>query len=361
MPKNSDKIEEKSTEASPKLTWTLAICTYNRPHFLLRTIEFALLQSRSPAEIVVVDASDDWDVNRDRVTMEFTSTWSEVRLVYVPAKVRSLTFQRNQAMLLATSDIVFSLDDDIYMFGNAAENILQIYEADDDHIVSMVAGHFASSAPGTECALEQTVEPASSIAGRLRIWLENKLTLDGHFVTYEEEVDRSPLPPDVRAAGASVGGLINGGRTTARRKWAQETGWSELLRYYSSHEDSDFSYRMSLKGRLVHANNARFFHADGNEGTRSRYLVNLIRVRNLMALHVLYSQNRWRSAFRLSKSFLKFVFLYMLIDPAQKRFSFPTVRAYLFGLVQIPVFLFWPFNDFSAWYTHLQEKMYGVK
>jgi hypothetical protein len=47
------------------------------------------------------------------------------------------------------------------------------------------------------------------------------------------------------------------------------------------------------------------------------------------------------------------------IDPLRKRFTFPTVRAYLLGVVQIPVFLFWPFKDFTAWYTELQEKMYG--
>jgi hypothetical protein len=35
------------------------------------------------------------------------------------------------------------------------------------------------------------------------------------------------------------------------------------------------------------------------------------------------------------------------------------VRAYLLGVLQIPVFLFWPFRDFTAWYTDLQEKMYG--
>jgi hypothetical protein len=39
--------------------------------------------------------------------------------------------------------------------------------------------------------------------------------------------------------------------------------------------------------------------------------------------------------------------------------SHAPVRAYLSGVLQIPVFLFWPFRDFTAWYTELQEKMYG--
>ncbi len=355
-------MTDETTSSQPRQqTWTLSICTYNRPQFLIQTLGFALSQSRPPAEIVVVDASDDWASHRDLVTRKFADHWHQVRLVFVAAKVRSIAFQRNQAMSLATSDIVFSIDDDIYMFEDAAECIMRIYEADIDRKIAMVAGHFTLSAPGEEVSLERRISTVPALGERLRSWVENQLTLDGHFVPYEDEVDRSPLPAPVRAAGASVGGLINGGRTTARRVWASETGWSELLRYYSSHDDSDFSYRMSQKGRLVHAMEAGFFHADGNEGTIGRYKTNLIRVRNLMALHAIHSHNRLRSALRLSWSFTKFTVLYMLIDPAQKRFSLPTVRAYLYGLVQIPVFMFWPFKDFSDWYTKLQEKMYGTR
>jgi len=355
-------MTDKTTSSQPRQqTWTLSICTYNRLHFLIQTLEFALLQSRPPAEIIVVDASDDWIAHRDCVTRKFADHWQYVKLVFVAAKVRSIAFQRNQAMGLATSDIVFSIDDDIYMFEDAAEFIMRIYEADIDCKIAMVAGHFTPNAPGDEVALEQQTSNPSALSRRLQSWIEDQLTLDGHFVPYDGEVDRSPLSASVRAAGASVGGLINGGRTTVRRIWAKETGWSELLRYYSSHDDSDFSYRMSQKGRLVHAMDAGFFHADGNERTIGRYRINLIRVRNLMALHAIHSQNRLRSALRLTLSFIKFAVLYTLIDPAQKRFSLPTVRAYLYGLVQIPVFMFWPFKDFSDWYTKLQEKMYGTR
>lgn len=355
-------MTDKTTSSQPRQqTWTLSICTYNRPQFLIQTLGFALSQSRPPAEIVVVDASDDWASHRDLVTKKFADRWHHVRLVFVAAKVRSLTFQRNQAVHLATSDIVFSLDDDIYLFEDAADRIMRIYEADSDCEVAMVAGHFTPGAPGGKVFEERQVTIRPTLGRQLRHWVENQLTLDGHFVSYGDSVDRSPLPAPIRAAGASVGGLINGGRTTARRVWASEAGWSELLRYYATHEDSDFSYRMSQRGRLVHATGAGFFHADGNESTASRYRINLIRVRNLMALHAIHSQNRLRSALRLTLSFIKFAVLYTLIDPAQKRFSLPTVRAYLYGLVQIPVFMFWPFKDFSDWYTKLQEKMYGTR
>lgn len=356
-----DTTTDAKTIAVPLLDWTLAICTYNRLHFLVRTLSYAVVQTRPPAEVVIVDASDDWEAHRAEVQRRFADYWEDIRLVYVPADVRSLTFQRNQSMRLATSDIVFSIDDDIYLFPDAAERIMQIYEADTGCEVAMVAGHFTSHAPDDEAAEPATDLPAPvlGLRGRLLGWLEDQLSLDNHFVPYDGRVDKGPLPPAVEAAGGSANGLINGGRTTARREWAVKTGWSEILRYYSTHEDGDFSYRMSRRGRLVHATQAGFFHADGNDSKASRFRINTIRVRNLMALHAIHSNARAGSAIRLALSFLKFALLYCAIDPLRKRFSFPTVRAYLLGVVQIPVFLFWPFRDFTAWYTELQEKMYG--
>jgi glycosyltransferase involved in cell wall biosynthesis len=326
---------------------------------LVETLSYAVAQSRRPKEIVIVDASDDWQAHRAEVQRRFARNWNEITLIYVPADTRSLTFQRNQAIRLATSDIVFSLDDDIYLFADAAERIMDVYEADTENEVAMVAGHFTQHAP-VAGPLAATEGPRG-LNARLQGWLEQQLTLDKHFVPYGAKVDCSPLPPAVRAAGASADGLINGGRTTVRRAWAVENGWSEILRYYSTHEDSDFSYRMSRFGRLAHATQAGFFHADGNDRATSRYRINTIRVRNLMALHVIHSDARGRSALRLAQSFAGFALLYAAIDPIQKRFTFPTVRAYIFGLVQIPVFLFWPFKDFRAWYTALQEKMYGTR
>lgn len=345
------------------LNWTLTICTYNRPHFLVETLHHALRQTRLPAEIVVVDASDDWQGHKAQMEERFADQWGEVVLIYVPAEVRSLTFQRNQALRLASSEIVFSLDDDIYLRPDAAEKIMQGYEADTQEEIAMIAGFFVDGVetPSENGFAANPAAPAPARKGCLRRFLERQLTLDSHFVPYADPVDRGAAPAAVSVHNIVANGLVNGGRTTFRRKFALESGWSELLRYYATHEDSDFSYRMSYHGRLLVAPDAGFFHADGNEGTASRYRVNTIRVRNLMALHVLHSPNKPRSALRLALSFGKFLLLYLLIDSLQRRFTYPTARAYALGLMQIPQFLFWPRADFSNWYTAYQEEMYGTR
>lgn len=341
------------------LTWTLTICTYNRPHFLVETLKYALQQTRPPAEVVVVDASDDWADNRARMEAEFKTEWKTVALTYVPAEVRSLTFQRNQALGLATSDIVFSLDDDIYLYPDAAEIVLDVYEADTDCEVAMVTGKFTSGPYNPHATTHHPDALSEEPQSKIKEWVENQLTLDNHFVPYAEPVEMSPVPTSIAHLNVYPSGLINGGRTTFRRKYAEESGWTELLRYYATHEDSDFSYRMSQFGRLIVAPDADFFHADGNEGTASRFRINTIRVRNLLALHAVHSPNRVRSALRCGASFTKFMSLYLVIDAMQKRVSFPTARAYAYGIAQIPLFLFLPIPNFEQWYVDLQERMYG--
>lgn len=340
-----------------QLDWSLTICTYNRAHFLVETVRCALAQTRRPLEIVIVDASDDWQGSRAALLERFKDGWGDVGLTHVPATVRSLPFQRNQALCLASADIVFSLDDDIYLYPDAADVIMRGYEADKDEQIAMIGGHFTH---GPYDADAPTVEDAIDVPRRgLRAWLEDQMSLENHFVPYGPPLDRSPPSDTIADMGILSAGLINGGRTTFRRKFGDQVKWSEFLRYYATHEDGDFSYRMSLQGRLFNAPKAGFFHADGNDSTFKRFRVNTIRLRNLMALHRVHSQNRVRSALRLAVMMLRFIALYLLIDPAQRRFSLPTVRAYLFGLIQIPVFMFYPYRDFQAWYVQLQEKMYA--
>lgn len=353
------------TNDAVTLSWTLAICTYNRPQHLLPTLGFVATQQRLPLEVVVIDASDDWATTREQVLKVYPELWEKVRLRYEPAKVRSLTAQRNQALSIAEGDIVFSLDDDIHLFPDTAQRIMNAYEADAAEDISMIAAFFVEPGPGAIGATA-TTDPdlplqKSGPKHRVEEWLRSQLSLDKHFVPYWDPLPDAPLQNRAMSKGLMAGGLVNGGRTTFRRKFAVESGWSEILRYYATHEDSDFSYRMSQKGRLAVMPEARLFHADGNEGIYRRYRVNMIRVRNLMALHRVYSNNRLRSSLRLAASFLFFAGLYAIIDPMQKRFSLPTMRAYLAGVVQIPWLLYKPSRDFKAWYVALQERMYRVK
>ena len=46
---------------SKSLTWALVIATYKRENILLRCLQLAAIQTRLPKEIIVVDASPDYE------------------------------------------------------------------------------------------------------------------------------------------------------------------------------------------------------------------------------------------------------------------------------------------------------------
>lgn len=349
-----------------KLKWALIVCTYNRADFLLECLRHALNQSRLPSEIVIVDASDYWQETRDKITERYSKRWEEVSLIYRPAEIRSIPFQRNQALDLTTAEIIFSLDDDIYLEPTAAEEIMTAYDSDTDKEIAIIGGRFTESAPssqGLEPKPVQVKDVNPNIFLRsLKTRLENQLTLQKHFVPYSRPIRfDGPPPSNVKTAELHPSGLMNGGRTTFRRCYGIQSKWSTLLRYYATHEDSDFSYRTSFFGQVLVAPKAGFFHADGAEDRPDRFRTNSIRVQNLMALHRVESDNRIRSAFRLVFSFLRFTGLYLLIDPARGRYSLPIARAYLWGAVLVPYYMFFPFKNFKSWYTDKQEKLYGAR
>lgn len=348
---------------SCELSWGLTIITYNRVEFLVECLKYALQQTRLPAEVVVVDASDDWQQNHQQIASLYADAWQTVRLVYKSADVRSIPFQRNQALALTEADVIFSLDDDIYLHPDAANIIMQGYEKDTKGEIAMIGGHYVDEHPGQQ-QVEEEGTPAEPIEGRrgllshIKTRLEEQLSLEGHFVAYGKLVRPIDPPESVQGMRLFGGGLLNGGRTTFRRSYGIQCGWSELLRYYAIHDDSDFSYRVSHFGQVLVAPDAKFFHADGAEARPDRFKINTIRVRNLMALHRSYSKNRLRSAGRLLASFGFFTAFYLLIDFAQRRYSLPSARAYALGALQVSQFMFYPFKDFSAWYINKQEQMH---
>lgn len=318
-----------------------------------------MLQTRLPSQIVVIDASLDWKQHHARMLSELD--WpSAVSLIYQPARIRSLTAQRNQALALATSDIVFSLDDDIFLYPDAAEIIMKVYEADSACEVSMVTGNFTFHPYGQMEKQASRAVPVANrgLASQVNAWLEAQMTMDSHFVPYGVSIDRGPVPISLAPLNVFPCGLINGGRTTFRRKIGVEVRWSEFLRYYATHEDSDFSYRMSAHGRLVVAPDAKLFHADGNEGRLSRYQRNCIRTCNLAALHVAYSGNRLGSFSRCFFSFFRYMSIYVMIDLAKMRVTLPSARGYAYGIVHLPLFFLRKRSTVQQWYLAKQEKMY---
>jgi len=89
------------------LNWALVIPTYKREAVLQQCLLFAAQQTYPPKEIIVVDASPDWEKTQAHIIREIVAKYPEIDWQYVRAKRASSAAQRNQGIELATAEIVF--------------------------------------------------------------------------------------------------------------------------------------------------------------------------------------------------------------------------------------------------------------
>lgn len=80
--------KEDMSDSGAGLTWALCVATLNRIDALETCVRCALAQTRSPAEIVIVDASDTWAEHRERIAAVVGGR--EVPLRHLKAERRSL-------------------------------------------------------------------------------------------------------------------------------------------------------------------------------------------------------------------------------------------------------------------------------
>jgi len=121
-------------------SWALVISTYNRKDVLLRCINTALTQTVPPAEVIVVDASADWEANREQVERAVAPSHPRVKFEYREARQKRLPAQRNQGIELATADVLFMIDDDSLMYPDCAEEILRVLPEVDVFVAGLGTG-----------------------------------------------------------------------------------------------------------------------------------------------------------------------------------------------------------------------------
>jgi GT2 family glycosyltransferase len=335
----------------------LVLCTYERPDMLERCVRLALRQSEPPAEVVIVDASERWQDSHRRIADLLARERPRAPLSYEPARVRSATHQRNQALALSSAEIVFAIDDDALLYPDCAERIVDVYARDPECRIAAVGAVEVRHPPDEPAPDLPDAGAPGGLAASAREWLERQFHVQRLFVPYERRGrGEAPLPPQWgdRLLATPV---LNGFRLTYRREYGLRVGWSELLRYYSLFDDADFCYRLSAHGRIVVALDARVCHLQAKGGRLSRATVDRLRVMNLLALHRIHARRRLSSGLRLSGSFLRLALLYALVDPLRGRLTLPSARAYLRGIALAPRILSRPLEGFEQWYASRQREV----
>ncbi len=347
-------------------TWALAVATYERREDLCTCVELALSQSRPPAEVVVVDASRDFDGNKAAIE---AVVGQQVPLIYVKARRPSAAVQRNQCADLASADVVFLIDDDSLLFPEAAARVMQVYDADVEGRVAGVATKLAPTPPpvdGQPVAEQQDepVGPHGGIAftayghnhGKLGQWLRKVLKSDQLFVPYDDEFPSHELTSALLALPVGPRTLMAGMSMTARRQLVVEERFDEELPDRGP-EDSDLSYRLSRRGALLTRFDAHIHHVGSPTGRLASSVRSAVDAVAPLMLHGKYSTDRNRSL-RRSKSMLRRRMLMgVLKDLRFGRLSLPTAKGFWIGLRAVQPLLGRPREEADRWFAAWKQRI----
>jgi GT2 family glycosyltransferase len=318
------------------LSWSLVVATLHREECLLRSLRKNVQQSRPPKQVIVVDASADWERVRDRVLREVAPTLPGAEWIYLGAARRSLPYQRNRGLELCTSDIIFYLDDDAFMYGHCAEKIMRVYESDEREAVGGVS---AALAPMHEPPLASV--PA--VEATTSLWREKLFALwdqEHLFLPYDGHYHEQPLSTKQRQQGLVARSLFHGCRMTFRTSAVRAVGGSdEVLLRTAFGEDCDLSYRVSRNYALVMEPSALLFHEQTPVARAKRALNTTLILLNAIALYRLHAPAERQRKRRIFGFLSKRLALDIFRDGLRGRLDAPCVRGALRALRHVPALL----------------------
>lgn len=231
----------------PQPSISCVVPTLNRRDDLLAFAETLVGQSVLPQELILVDAGDLPDLDRQ---VERVLKGSGIRLRYVRSAAGT-SLQRNIALDMVRGELVFLLEDDVLLEPDYIERTLEVFALPFDPPVGGVLGTFTNPP-------------------RPRGWQQEYFRLFG--MTHAVEGDQ---------AGMSTSGgarwlleptrpvpvpLATTGRTAYRRDAIGSNRFAEYLPGYTMGEDVEFSFRIARHWTLVQTPHARLFHTRSEAG-----------------------------------------------------------------------------------------------
>ena len=370
----------RSAGGAGALSWALCVATLDRIEILEACLRCVLGQTRRPSEIVIVDASAAWRAHAQRARSIVDGS---VPLVYVAARRPSLTVQRNQALELARSDILFLIDDDSLMHPDCAAAILAVYEADGEDAIAAVGasevaevpaasglGEAAGAAADAAALASRRHARAGRIPGRGRAlagtalgrWVRDEVFLDlaeRHFVPYDAHRSRAPVrvPEGVEATPRPH---IGGFALTVRRAVAAAEPFDPHLLAYCPGEDLDATYRYGRHGAVVVAHKAHLHHRAVAASRLKRYRVSQLGSLNSAFFTAQHSDARARHIAQYYVLGLRRLLAELLKDVLRGRPSLPQLRGTAAGLVRSVAVFTRPRAELGPWYVTLQQRLLGL-
>lgn len=352
--------------ATRQHTWALAIATYNRRDMLITCLELGANQTQPPTEVVVVDASPDWEVARDIVLNELAPKFPDIRWQYVKARRPSPAVQRNQAAELCTADVLFLIDDDSFMYSDTAAQVMKLYDADVNNEVAAVSAVLAPRPPG-EAADEQAGQTFEDtcVSGNTRDYsfiarlVRKVLNADDMFVPYDRDYPEKRIPQTLSHLNVGRRILMAGMTMTVRREWVLKARFNEILAIRA--EDSDISYRMAQEACIVTALDAKLYHVGTPVGRAPSAAAMALGYLGPVVLHRLHSSDLELSRKRQKKMLRRRLFVELIKDLKNKEWGLPRYKGTRFALKHIDKVLGMSIPEIEAWYPGFQQEVLSGK
>ncbi|MFO1486253.1 MAG: glycosyltransferase [Verrucomicrobiaceae bacterium] len=236
------------------------IPTRHRPQVMARTLESLLGQERRPAELIVVDASQDDETQR--VMEAFAGkTTGGMAVTWMRAETAGAAAQRNQGVAAATQPVIWFLDDDILLEPDCTARLwTALHSAPDIGGVNAMITNQRYQTPGRVSRFMFQLmagEKCDSYAGRVL----------GPAVNLLPE-DRDDLPEIVPVE------WLNTTCTMYRREALPQPPFPAHFTGYSMMEDVTLSLLVAQKWKLANARTARIFH-DSQPGSHKADIAEL--------------------------------------------------------------------------------------
>lgn len=247
------------------LHYSAVIATRNRPDALAMSLPLLLAQSRKPAQVFVVDSSDDPSANADMLVRQAQASGIAVaHLISAPGT----SLQRNLGLAQVGSEIVFLPDDDSLVHPGAMEAVMRIYERDMDKRIGAVGPVEARKPPAGVLEHAETYrmdrrDRIKTMVGATRYRLEARFVRDPMILAANRLLARQPARPGWLAEEAAapvpwITGFRMSFRTEALRRRSQP--FCEALGRYALLEDVDACMGVARQQLVVSTGRAQVFH-----------------------------------------------------------------------------------------------------
>ena len=351
-----------------RLSWALVIATYDRAAVLKDTIRCGLRQSSAPLEVIVIDASDDWEQSRSAIERVLAEEQSDARLHYRQPRRRGITIQRNEGIEHATADILFLIDDDSLMHPDCARRVLDVFEHPDAERVIGACTALSPKRPDLSSA-PQNADTANATAnttqGKInknrQTGLKGRITkwfIGDYLPHYHAPPPAWDIPQSLRDAfGCFPRRHVHGARMVFRRSALDEVRFDEALDRYSYLEDIDLGYRLGRNGMIVMVPQAKLCHLGDLGGRLPSFKAAMLSVTNAAYLTRKNADQVGKNLWRLRVDAFKRSVFVLFKDLLAGRWQIPQSRGAWAGLLHSRWIGSTPIEQLDERYQQFQQRL----